>query len=1119
MRLYFKLLAFFILVSFRSFSNDCGKTTVPLGTADGSFESCAGVAKTTCYSDNGTGAGVTCGGWINNANSADAWNSPVPDNSATCQSYAALMPSSPDGSIFAAIVNLGGWIESFYTDIENLSIGEKYTVTFYYANAGVNAMPVHSDSAAINVIWGSGPGAVTKTTEKLKFEGYGNQVWVETSLDFFATATTERLEFMSIPIAGEGSYIAIDGVKVTFDDNSNTPPVAADDGNALNEGSSVFGNVLFNDSDPENDPLEFHAITQMPSHGNLTINSDGDYTYEHDGTENFSDIFTYVATDGECYDTADVVISIVPVNDPPAVVKDTFFVNEGDTLIVLPTDPKLIINNDLDPDNPTNQLKVNLEIPPLYHNGSFSFSDNKGSFTYIHNCNDANMDVIQYSLEDNDTVSKTMDSVIIFILNEAPIGENDNYSVQNAQTITVDETVGLLINDVDSNACDILRVSLVKAPQFHMGVFDLDTNGVFTYTHDGTLDPTQDYFVYQLSDGEDNAIETDTVFITIINSGPNTQSYTYFVDEGKQLVVDSAQGVLSASSSNLGLSISAEIHQLPQHGTLLPLNDISENGSFIYQHDCTDNPNEDYFLFKVKDSLTFTIDTVKITIENVCPIGQNDFYTVTEGQSININNLTGVLANDVDDNSCDVLSVNLVTPPLYHTGGFSLNPDGSFTYTHNDAEEFVDQFSYRLSDGECTGAVYTVIINVDSVSDKPPVVQDDSYVPCIDEGGTLDVVLVNDGVLGNDNDPDFKDSVLTAHLVDDVLNGTLTFNDNGTFTYTHDGGEETVDYFTYVAFDGDFYSVDTAMVTLCINQINDCPVANDDSFIINEGFVLDSTVAANDTDGDINTDDNNYVLLTFPAVGQIEMRSDGSFVYTSPTQISAPGPEIVTFQYLITDPDPSTACSTTADVTIRINSFNDCPVALDDTITVNALSNDIVLVDLVANDYDIDNPLDLNSLFIVDSPLYGDINLYNDGTLTYDYQGSPSKSDSLTYAIQDSIGCISNYAKLHINIDNIQFPDYELPTYFTPNSDKFNDFFTIKCENISIENVKFEVKIMDRYQRIVYESVHNTDNLWDGSNQKTGGEAQKGVYFYEITPIEYNDVRAKPIVGVLFLDR
>ena len=106
-----------------------------------------------------------------------------------------------------------------------------------------------------------------------------------------------------------------------------------------------------------------------------------------------------------------------------------------------------------------------------------------------------------------------------------------------------------------------------------------------------------------------------------------------------------------------------------------------------------------------------------------------------------------------------------------------------------------------------------------------------------------------------------------------------------------------------------------------------------------------------------------------------------------------------------------------------------------------------------------------------------------------------------------------------INIENIQFPEYELPSYFTPNSDRFNDFFTVKCKNITIENVKFEVKIVDRYQRIVYETVANTDIIWDGSNQSTGGEADKGIYFYEITPVEYVDVRVRTIVGVLFLDR
>ena len=424
-----------------------------------------------------------------------------------------------------------------------------------------------------------------------------------------------------------------------------------------------------------------------------------------------------------------------------------------------------------------------------------------------------------------------------------------------------------------------------------------------------------------------------------------------------------------------------------------------------------------------------------------------------------------------------------------------------------------------MSDGECSGAVYTVILSVDSVDDKPPLAVDDSYIPCIKEGETLDITTYGDGVLGNDTDPDVKDDTLQAFLVEDVSHGSLTFNDDGTFSYTHNGNEETVDYFRYVAFDGDFYSLDTALVTLCIDQVNDCPVAVDDIFSINEGFVLDSTVAKNDTDADINTDDNNYAVITPPAIGTLELRSDGSFTYTPPNQIAAPGPEMVTFEYEITDPDPSTSCSTTATVTIRVNSINDCPVAVDDTIFVDALTNDLIIKDLIANDYDKDNPLDSSSIFILDPPLYGDLTVNNDGTITYDYIGSPSKRDSITYAVQDSVGCISNYAKVMINIENIQFPEYELSSYFTPNSDRFNDFFTIKCKNITIENVKFEVKIVDRYQRIVYESISNSDIIWDGSDQSTSGEAGKGIYFYEITPVEYDDVRARTIVGVLFLDR
>ena len=1109
MKRFFTFFLFLFTTQFNGFSSGCGIAIQSLGFADGTFESLAGIASDFTINGN-----VTAGGWTNSEGSADSWITPLPN--LTQNQSAAGMGSSPDGGIFAAVSSSAiGWKESFSTTITGLTIGKKYTLKFYLSNAGDQSTIV-GDEGQISVSFGS----ETKLSDQMPFLGLGNQIWKEITMEFYPTTVTQELKFSSV-IPLSSSYMGIDGIRMTYEtDSNNSAPIASDDGNIVNEGGTTIGNFLTNDTDPEDDILQFVGLVKVPDNGSLLTDKNGDYEYNHNGSETFSDFFTYVVSDGECYDTADVVLTINPVNDVPVVVKDTFYVNEGDTLTVLSSNPKLIINNDIDPDNLTSELIAQLKIPPSYNDNSKGIFQlgTTGAFRYIHDCNDADVDYFQYILSDGISTSLE-DSVIIFILNEAPFGEPDFYSVQNGETLNIDELSGALSNDLDSNSCDVLTVNLIEPPSYHIGSFTLESTGAFTYIHDGSLTPSEDYFVYQLSDGEDNAIETDTVFITINNPGPNTQTFNFAVDEGKELVVDSAQGILSASSGNLNLPITAEIHQLPFRGTLLPSNSIDPNGSFIYKHDCSDTPNEDYFLFKVKDSVSETIDTVHITINNVCPTGQNDFYNLSEGQTIDINSTIGVLLNDTDDNVCDPRTASLVTPPLHHVGGFTLNSDGSFTYTHDDSENFEDQFSYRLSDGECSGAVYTVILSIDSVDDKPPLAIDDSYIPCIKEGETLDITTYGDGVLGNDTDPDVKDDTLQAILIEDVSHGSLTFNDDGTFSYTHNGNEETVDYFRYIAFDGDFNSLDTALVTLCIDQVNDCPVAVDDIFFINEGFVLDSTVARNDTDGDINTDDNNYAVITPPAIGNLELRSDGSFTYTPPNQIVAPGPEMVTFQYEITDPDPSTSCSTTATVTIRVNSINDCPVAVDDTIFVDALSNDLIIKDLIANDYDKDNPLDSSSIFILDPPLYGDLTVNNDGTITYDYIGSPSKRDSITYAVQDSVGCISNYAKILINIENIQFPEYELPSYFTPNSDRFNDFFTVKCKNITIENVKFEVKIVDRYQRIVYESISNTDIIWDGSDQSTAGEADKGIYFYEITPVEYDDVRARTIVGVLFLDR
>ena len=85
----------------------------------------------------------------------------------------------------------------------------------------------------------------------------------------------------------------------------------------------------------------------------------------------------------------------------------------------------------------------------------------------------------------------------------------------------------------------------------------------------------------------------------------------------------------------------------------------------------------------------------------------------------------------------------------------------------------------------------------------PPFAFDDRAT--VANGGTVSVL--NSGaasVLANDFD--FERDPLIAFLEDDVDNGTLILNPNGTFQYTHDGGSATADRFTYRAYDGTRFS-------------------------------------------------------------------------------------------------------------------------------------------------------------------------------------------------------------------------------------------------------------------------------------------------------------------------
>ncbi len=115
-------------------------------------------------------------------------------------------------------------------------------------------------------------------------------------------------------------------------------PVAVADSIVVNEGGAatvlVGGatSVLTNDTDAENNTLSA-VLVSGPAHGSLTLNSDGTFSYIHDGSETTADSFTYKANDGtvDC-NTVTVAIQVNPVNDAPVVPEVTLHGYDEDTV-------------------------------------------------------------------------------------------------------------------------------------------------------------------------------------------------------------------------------------------------------------------------------------------------------------------------------------------------------------------------------------------------------------------------------------------------------------------------------------------------------------------------------------------------------------------------------------------------------------------------------------------------------------------------------------------------------------------------------------------------------------------------------------------------------------------
>ncbi len=781
----------------------------------------------------------------------------------------------------------------------------------------------------------------------------------------------------------------------------NEAPVANDDVAATGEDTPLSIDVLTNDTDGDDDPLHIAAVTQ-PTHGVVT-NLTSEVLYTPAPDFNGEDTFTYTASDGWLTDTAQVTITVTPVNDDPVAQDDTAATDE-DTPIAID-----VLANDTDVDG--DPLHIASVIQPAHG----AVIHNRDLLTYTPHANFYGQDTFIYTVEDGHGGSD-MALVVVTVLpiNDAPVATPDAYTVDEGAAMTVTVDAGVLANDSDVEG-DPLTATLVS--DVAHGALNLQPDGSFTYAHDGS-ETTRDHFTYQATDGmDDSAVTTVTLHITPVNDAPVARSDAYSVDEGQTLVVPVADGVLNNDSDAEDDVLTAALVDDVTHGVL----DLQPDGSFTYTHDGSET-TRDHFTYRASDGAAMSnLVTVTLTVGliNDAPVVVDDRYSLAEGAALAADTATGVLANDSDPEG-DPLTATLVSDVAH--GALALHSDGSFTYTHDGSETLRDHFTYQATDGMVNSRVATVTFIITPVNDAP-VAAPNAY--SLNEGATL-VVSATTGVLANDSDVD--SDVLTAVLVSDVAHGLLTLNPDGSFTYAHDGSETTHDHFTYRASDGMAES-NIVTVTFTIAPVNDPPIATDDAYTLAEGDTLSVDVTAGllANDNDVDSETLTVTLVSDVMHGALDLQPDGSFTYTHD------GGETTrdTFTYRATD---GAAVSNLATVTLTITPVNDPPVAMDDYYTVDEGGALIIAAadGVLVNDVDVDSDTLIATL--ISDAAHGALDLQSDGSFTYTHDGGETAYDHFIYRVSDGVTW-GNTATVHIDIDNVNDAPVAQPDVATTSED------------------------------------------------------------------------------------
>jgi ELWxxDGT repeat protein/VCBS repeat-containing protein len=826
-----------------------------------------------------------------------------------------------------------------------------------------------SGNVTVNLSAGNGTLSLTSITGLSFTSGNGNQ---NTNMVFSGTLAAVNSALNSLVYTGNPNFNGTDTVNISVNDGGNTGV-----GIALSDSKSIAINVL----GVNNPPVITVPLAPAANSGaNLAI----------------------------------VGVSIADPDAGGALMKVTIAAANG--VLSIPTTGLTLLQGN---GNQNSRITfegtlaaINSALANLVYRSFIGFT---GFETISISANDEGNSGIGTPLSDTKTLFINVGGAI----NNPPAANNDTYSILRNGTLTVPGT-GVLGNDVDTDSSS-LSANLVDLPTH--GNLSFSSTGSFTYTPNANFIGT-DTFTYRATDGIANSnLATVTIAVTApINNAPvaNQDSFSFNEDTSYNNNV-----LLNDTDTEDTRPQTAQLTSGPAHDPNFVLN---ADGSFSYTPAANFN-GIDSFTYIAKDSTGASSGTATVSLTvnpvNDAPVAVNDSFPAFDEDTPFGGN---VLLNDTDVEDTRPQTAQLVSGPG-HALSFSLNTDGSFSYTPAANFNGIDSFTYIAKDsaGASSGTA-TVNLTINPVNDVPVAVNDSFTVSA---GSTL-----NNSVLTNDTDVE-DTRPPSVVLVGGPSNAqSFTLNTDGTFTYVPNTGG-TTDSFTYIAKDSTGASSTTATVSINVSSLpNTPPVAVNDSFpAFNEDTPFGGNVLLNDTDVE-DTRPQTAQLVSGPAHDpNFVLNADGSFSYTPAANFNGND----SFTYIAKD--STGASSGTATVNLTINPVNDTPVAVNDSFP--AFNEDTPFNgNVLLNDTDTEDTRPQTAQ-LVSGPAHDPNFVLNaDGSFSYTPAANFNGIDSFTYIAKDSAGASSGTATVNLTIN----PVNDVPV-------AVNDSFTVSAGGTLSNNV------------------------------------------------------------------